>query len=616
MHRSNARFWVLGSAIAAVFAVLAVVIAMSSDGIRTAYAFSTPTPTAGPPKPGDTGNLTGASDIWVPAGVYPNSVKGTGLFHCISYTTHDAGTNDMKTAANCVADTDIGDPNSQVPDQAGKTADGIPGPPPPPPYGTGVPAKGLGSYNPGTDSFTNTTCFSNIGGSLGPNIIAVVTVNTAKAQRVATGKMGGALKIYGAQSNAQCRSLTPTGAEYPFLGATLNIKIHPISDADNGGSPNTPSPWRTDEDLDYDNDGCTDEQELSKPTPANCGDDPWNPYDSNNASTDGSWYVLATARSADACQGGTSDTSPALYDCTGQPDRTFVPGAYYHCYAAVTAPVADLLCYIDFGPNTTAFPIAGYAPGPGTPVPVNPQQNATASGDGKSGAAPPGKTGTTAANPNLFADIDQKHAHLTWTVGASFITISGCFPNDAGDGPLGWVYVNAKINRYTWVGKATVYSFQTQANCEGGTPAGAGTTLQGIEATMQHNSPTRDTDIDGCPDKSELQDNPVAGGLRDPSNRWDYMNPLNNAVNRVPDISAVVGKFGVDDPNPLYDQKFDRGGSITGSNGWNLLPPNGTIRAADITAAVQSFGHDCGTGIDKTTPTPRPTATASAKISP
>jgi hypothetical protein len=94
------------------------------------------------------------------------------------------------------------------------------------------------------------------------------------------------------------------------------------------------------------------------------------------------------------------------------------------------------------------------------------------------------------------------------------------------------------------------------------------------------------------------------------------MNPLNNAVNRVPDISAVVAKFGIDDPNPLYDQKFDRGGSITGSNGWNLLPPNGTIRAADITAAVQSFGHDCGTGIDKTTPTPRPTATPSAKVSP
>jgi hypothetical protein len=40
------------------------------------------------------------------------------------------------------------------------------------------------------------------------------------------------------------------------------------------------------------------------------------------------------------------------------------------------------------------------------------------------------------------------------------------------------------------------------------------------------------------------------------------------------------------------------------------------IRAADVTAAVQSFGHDCGTGIDKTTPTPRPTATPSSQVAP
>jgi hypothetical protein len=604
---------VVGGAFAAFIAVLAIVVTMTGDGLRTAYALSTPTPTAGPTKPAADGNLSGVFDLWVPAGAFPSAVKGTGLFHCISYQTHDATSNAIKSASQCVADTDLGDPNSQLPDIAGEGADGIPGPPPPPPYTAAVPAKGLGTYNPGTDTATITSCFDNLGGGSGPNIIASVVIEDAKAQLAATGKQHGSVSIYQTQSNAQCRALAPTGAL--FGGVPLNLKIHPITI---GGS-NVASPWRTLGDLDFDNDGCNDEDELKKLShPATCGDDPWNPYDSNNTSTDGSWYVLATARYSDACQGGVADPAahPALYNCAGQPDRTYVPGAYYHCYASVTGAVADILCYIDFGPNTSAFPIAGVAPGPGTPVPVNPQQNATASGDGKSGAAPPGRTLSTAANPILFADIDQKHAHLTWTVGATHITIAGCFPNDAGDGPLGWVYVNAKINRYTWVGKATVYSFQTQVNCEGGTPSGGGTVLPGIEAVLQNPSATRDTDIDGCPDSAELKDSAVAGGLRDPSNRWDYMNPLNNAVNRVPDISAVVAVFGIDDPNPGYNQKFDRGGQITGSNGWNLLPPNGTIRGPDITAAVQSFGHDCGTGINKTTPTPRPTATPSVKLAP
>jgi len=149
---------------------------------------------------------------------------------------------------------------------------------------------------------------------------------------------------------------------------------------------------------------------------------------------------------------------------------------------------------------------------------------------------------------------------------------------------------------------------------------GLGATGIGTNFRARQAHDVTDTDGDGCPDKNELGDNVGTGGRRDPFNRWDYFNPANNATNRGPDISAVVVKFAQDkylDPptntilNPDYDTKYDRGGVIPASVGpWSLLPANGTIRGPDITAAVQSFSHDCGTGINKAqTPTPKPTPT-------
>ena len=158
---------------------------------------------------------------------------------------------------------------------------------------------------------------------------------------------------------------------------------------------------------------------------------------------------------------------------------------------------------------------------------------------------------------------------------------------------------------------------------EGGYGATAlGTNLRALQAHDDH-----DTDGDGCPDKNELSNSVGTGGLRDPFNRWDYFNPSNNATNRGKDITAVVNRFGQDalydhdsDPNtpkiqnPNYDTKYDRGAQIPENAGWNLRPPNGTIRGPDITAAVQSFGHDCGTAaywaaIKTQTPTPKQTPT-------
>jgi hypothetical protein len=104
-----------------------------------------------------------------------------------------------------------------------------------------------------------------------------------------------------------------------------------------------------------------------------------------------------------------------------------------------------------------------------------------------------------------------------------------------------------------------------------------------------------DTDGDGCPDVREQQvaaGSETSGGKRDYLNQWDYFNPAANLTNRTKDITAVVMKYGIDFPNPLYSQRYDRT-TLGGGFAWQFGPPNGTIRAQDITAAVLSYGHDC-----------------------
>jgi alpha-tubulin suppressor-like RCC1 family protein len=104
-----------------------------------------------------------------------------------------------------------------------------------------------------------------------------------------------------------------------------------------------------------------------------------------------------------------------------------------------------------------------------------------------------------------------------------------------------------------------------------------------------------DTDRDGCSDNAERGSDPSAGGLRDPDNYWDYFNPGQDGINRVPDITAVVEHFGQDAnvQGSSYDVRYDRT-PLAGAPQWQFGPPNGSIRVADISAAVNSFGHDCG----------------------
>jgi hypothetical protein len=104
-----------------------------------------------------------------------------------------------------------------------------------------------------------------------------------------------------------------------------------------------------------------------------------------------------------------------------------------------------------------------------------------------------------------------------------------------------------------------------------------------------------DTDGDWCPDGNELSGNQAQGGLRDPFNAWDYMNPTEDGQNRVDDILAVVNAYFCDEGScGEYSTTTDRTSLVPGPAGWNLGPPNGQQRVDDILASVKSYFHDCG----------------------
>jgi hypothetical protein len=98
---------------------------------------------------------------------------------------------------------------------------------------------------------------------------------------------------------------------------------------------------------------------------------------------------------------------------------------------------------------------------------------------------------------------------------------------------------------------------------------------------------------DSCPSWDELGSDEEAGGMRDPFNPWDYMNPTKDGLNRVDDILAVVNQYFIDANDPAYTDQTDRTSLIPGPNAWNLGPPNGQQRVDDILNAVKSYFHDC-----------------------
>ncbi len=563
MHGMRTVALIVGATLIAAVAVVAVMAATGSGDSQTTYAgVLTPTP-----KPDGLGNLSGMYDVQI-----HNGAKVITFYDCIARQDHDSITNEVKVTSQCYADIGLSDPNSALPCLPGEGADadcnGVPeldGPPPPPPYNSAPPTKMNGNYNPVTDMLTLRSCVPNIGGVSGPNILVDAEVPNAKEQLATTGKYAGTVRLYNNVSIAACESkdIGDQGAPLEFA-----INLNPIDDrAPCPGGDCEQVPWRTPNDTDYDDDGCTDFQELDKTGAFKCGDDPYNPYDSNQTDISGSYSMTATALRA--------DWDKVLHQ--------LIPGVYYECLADIQqegdgktpdSVSARVFCYID-------SPLLA----------VNPEAGPEA-GDGLAGAAPPGP----------YADVDDVQTELLGQIDnvTNTLDMEGCFEDRDVQSPLGNVYVRTVgLDVHTGSGFVELWTGVNpgQPECGAGPfVPGTGTIIPlDTVRNAPKGDPERDTDGDGCSDKSELGNTASAGGLRDPFNHWDYFNPTNDGLNRVDDILKVVGQYFKDYPAANYTRTTDRT-AVIGANPWNLNKPNGQQRVDDILAAVKSYFHDCGTG--------------------
>lgn len=569
----------------------------------------TRTPTASPtttltptPKLGSDGFLSGAYDTLL-ALYQPPPPSAGWYYHCIARLDHDAGTNNVGAKLVCYQDAPgvTGASGSAVPIRD----DGVPGPPPPPPYTTAAPSKFSGSYDLGTDTLSLAGCFADIGPPTGPNAIIELSVSGATLQ--------GTANVWWGQSIAACDAMPPLPVGGPTLAAVpvdLSAK-QPAADSDG--------------------DGCTDMEELAKPAPTGaCGDDPYNPYDSDNdLNSDGS--LLIEWVRADV---GT-------------------PGFYFHCISHMQHTtsgggqeplVTRLYCYTDNSQLTVNPPGTGTVQNDMDGAPDNndvcgpaPLQPASECGDGLPGSPPPAR----------FGDIDTTHVQLSgsgnyYDTSTNQIHFEGCFTgldNEYIGGAQHLMYIRATIDAHT--GQGAVDFWLARPNCDNPDPFGptvndakiemaeqlstnGGTPPPEVGADCMGNADSDgdgvaddgcpenhyDTDLDGCTDTQELRDMQAPGGVRDPYNRWDFDDqftgapPAKDRIISVGDIGSVVSRFGSSgspkgDPNampppaPAYHSSADRNGALPGSNAWNVRGPDGIVSIGDVGSVVAQFGHSC-----------------------
>ncbi|MGH7484552.1 MAG: flexitail domain-containing putative surface protein, partial [bacterium] len=435
-------------------------------------------------------------------------------------------------------------------------------------------------------------CDAHLEGNLGLNGIFVKTSVNASANNPSTGgSITASLNLLLGASNAQCEN-----ARRGIYDVSFNLlAVFPLGGGQTRGEIDRKTVPGS----------ATDAQKLMQNVPGsgtNLPNDPFNPFEIDNGSVDvsGTWNITAEAVRGDVA----------------------TSGLYYPCITDIQQSgknlAARILCTINSTGITVNPQAAGGAACPGV--------NAKYCGNGQASGGPGCTVGPVQPSgagdathcaqlagqgtgcPTLpcdvsqynFADIDNKHTTLTGVVDntTNTMNLSGCFRNDPpdgdGQGQLGNVYIQAKINIHTGQGEAAVYSVQTLANCNAGTPSGAAVIAQ-VSAVRQAPGDKsggctanvgvgytgcRDSDGDGCPDKRELGDSAggaTGGGLRDPSNPFDYFNPekVNTPhAQTVADILAVVGKYGKNQGNAAYSIDTDRT-AIIGGNVWNLGLPDG-----------------------------------------
>jgi hypothetical protein len=433
-------------------------------------------------------------------------------------------------------------------------------------------------------------CLADFGTVLGPNLVVRSTSTNAVATNPTIGNSNtNNVTFYLAATNAQCTNVQAGAWDASLLG--------------NSSLPLTTTLTRRDPTRKTVPGTCTDMQKLwqnKEGSGTDCPQDPFNPYAPDGASSDmsGSWDITIELIRADVGAAGYYQNCKADIQQTG------------------TNLTGKILCYTD-SPAITVNPPAA---GSNTCPPAAPKY----CGDGLPGAPPPGCSvspcatiaGQGAGCPALPCDVSQfSLKDIGDAIGKLWGSLSGtpsllkCEPEGTGN--------NQDIYKLTFGlfirTRVDLYTGQTYANCTAspptpkGLPTGTGkwswvrqapgsrTPGSCIPLIIASYAGCRDSDGDGCPDVLELSDNQLQGGLRDPSNPFDWFNPekVNTPhTQTVADILKVVQQFGKDQGNAAYTIDTDRT-AIAGSNSWNLGPPDGKQTVADILAAVKQFGQNC-----------------------
>jgi hypothetical protein len=571
--------------------LLLVALTLAGVGLATNSSDNTVRPEQARANPAPTmlGNVAGSGDL---TGVY-DVVIGTiseNFVHCIANL--DENGSNVTGVLVCYGDVALALPPST--NVYLTKMDGIFGPPPPPPY---APARGMA-----------------VGTIVGNNVTAATCVtldSIAVYLEVAFDKISltGTANVYlgsGGQEVADCEAGTPQGDP-----VELSVTLTPRVDPDPDGL------------LDYDNDGCLDVDELD-PDPFSGpwgGFDPYNPFDCDS-DFNSIFYIESTLLSQ----------TPGA------------PGMYLYCVADLQGTQMRPFCYLDspsFVVNPAAVPLPNVgatncppAPPaycgdgiilPGPPPPYAAVRTTTANSEltGSTGAG--GFTGEGCFQ--FGGNLGYVRANFSSTSGQGTIDVWQSWPacpappapaspetglqcdNAANDDPGDDGFTNdgcPQVGTLAETGAQCANNTDDDATDAAETAAGRkindGCSAQGINAPAiasavvraVEQGPSMDTDRDGCPDRSELSNNQLTGGRRDPLNRYDYFNPSKDGLNRIDDVVLVVHQYFIDDPlgSPDLNSQTDRT-AIPGSNSWNLGPPNGLQRIDDILNIVKQYFHDC-----------------------
>ncbi len=585
------------------------------------------------------------------SGVYDMLVHWPGLesaafLHCIVRVNHTVG-NALHTDQQCNNDIpDLGRGDGEPPtwedtceSLATRTPsectpgalraagpDATPGPPGPPPYtlhSADTTATAV-FYPEGTTGCGSTPCTilewcfeeegSPDGAGVGPNISwRIVLLDPANPESMQLDLDGdtvpdpqidrvitGSAEVWFNQKRTDCRRGSPEGnPDWPNLTVRwvqayeeggFDINLFPVPwrkflCGDPPDLPCNPNPFGPF--LDYDRDGCDDEDELADLPPSDCGDDPYNPTDSFDVN-DQDWR--------DA--GGLSGAYDIMMliargDCTDAQCTANEPGEYFNCRSNLEH---------DTGNNNVTMPIYCYHDDAGSDI--NPEAFPGIRGDGFWGAPPPGPQ-VAAGPPALYAygDVDETHTVLTGAFNETSqqIEISGCFEEFAS---LGDVYMELTLSAHQLPGTVDIWTSQDNATCIAGATFGDYDTVSGegppvgpyddadVFSAIRPGGAGLDADKDGIPDSRELGDEPACG-RRDPYNKNDYYDvsiPRDGVIDLANDLLGVIVHFAAGG-YPPGDENWDRPPAMIGAgSNWNRGSPDGVIDLAnDILGVILQF---------------------------